>query len=189
MKKTLLVFVPFAVAITLLCGLVLVTVQQNYRMSANDPQIQYAQDVALNFKDEKSAANMVPQDKTDLASSLATFGVVYNKDGGLLASSGVLDNQTPSLPKGVLDKAKKQGTYAFTWAPKKDVRVAAVVTKADAGYVLIGRSLKEVEKRENSLYLMALAGWLITLLATFASIWGIDYLANKKPSKKTSKKI
>jgi hypothetical protein len=188
MKKTLIAFAPLAVLITLLSGLILITVQQNYRMSANDPQVQYAQDVAKSFTNEKDAANFVPQEKTDLSNSLATFGIVYSKDGALLASSAVLDNQTPAIPKGVLDKAKK-GTYAFTWQPKNGVRAAAVVTKGDAGYVLIGRSLKEVEKREMNLYLIVLAGWLATLAATFGTIVLADYLSTKKPSKKTEKQV
>lgn len=189
MKKILVTWLPIAVAVTILCGLIEVTVQQNYRLSANDPQIQYSEDGARNFKNASEAASMVPQDKTDIAASLATFGIVYGPDGGLLASSAALDNQTPKLPGGVIEYTKKHGQDRFTWQPKNGVRIAAVITKADAGFVLIGRNMREVERRELSLDIMVLAGWLATLIGTFFVVWVLDFLGKKKPSKKAEKTV
>jgi hypothetical protein len=46
MAKVLKQWLPLAIAITLLCGLVYVAVQQEVRLSANDPQIGMAEDLA-----------------------------------------------------------------------------------------------------------------------------------------------
>lgn len=189
MKKILIAWLPLALAITMICGIIELTVQQSYRMSADDPQIQYSEDVAASFKDAKDAPNLVPQDKTDISASLATFGIVYGKDGAMLASSAVLDGKTPSLPAGVIDYANKHGKDTFTWEPKKGVRVAAVITKGDGGYILIGRNIREVEIREDKLNIIVLAGWLSTLLLTFFSIVILLYFSNKKPSKKAEKTV
>ena len=189
MKKVLITYIPFAVAITLLSGLFFVGLQQNFRTSANDPQVQYSQDMARNFKDAKDAQNLVPQEKTNIGESLSTFGIVYNKDGGLLSSSAALDNQTPALPKGVIDYTKAHNQDIFTWQPKKGVRLAAVITKGDAGFVLIGRNMKTVEDRVIKLSYIILAGWLTTLVATFLAIWILNYDFSKKTSKKAPKKV
>ncbi len=45
-RKVLKQWLPLAIAITLLCGLVHVAVQQEVRLSANDPQIGMAEDLA-----------------------------------------------------------------------------------------------------------------------------------------------
>ena len=44
--KGLILWLPLGLVTLILCGLVNLAVQQNYRMSANDPQIQIAEDVA-----------------------------------------------------------------------------------------------------------------------------------------------
>ena len=189
MKKTLKIYLPFAAVITLLCGLFYVGIQQNYRMSANDPQIQYSEDMARNFKNEKDAQNLVPQEKTNVGESLSTFGIVYNKEGGLLSSSASLDNQTPDLPKGVIDYTKTHNQDIFSWQPKKGVRLASVITKGDAGFVLIGRNMRQVEEREKDLAYIVLAGWLATLVATFLAVFILNHDFSKKTSKKDQKKV
>jgi hypothetical protein len=46
LRRALAFYVPVAVLATLCCGLVYALVQQDLRQSANDPQIQMAQDAA-----------------------------------------------------------------------------------------------------------------------------------------------
>jgi hypothetical protein len=189
LKKILIRWLPLALAISMILVTVEIVVQQNYRISANDPQIQVSEDIATNFKDTKDATNLVPSEKTDISKSLATFGIIYDKNGGLLASSANLDNQTPSLPKGVIDDTNKHHQSRFTWQPKSGVRLAAVIAKADGGYVLVGRNLREVEVRERNLDISILIAWVGTLLATFAAFWILNFYENKKPSKKTVKAL
>lgn len=184
LKRLLNKWLPLAIAVTMLVFIVEVVVQQNYRTSANDPQIQTSEDLAAQFKKSSDASNYVPTEKTDIATSLGTVGIIYDKNGALLASSATLDNQTPALPKGVIDYANKHNQDRFTWQPKSGVRLAAVITKSDGGYVLIARNIREIEKRETQLSIMILAGWLGTLLATFGAVLILDYFENPKNYKK-----
>lgn len=160
-------WLPLAVVITLVSGLIYSTVQQNYRQSANDPQIQMAEDAAMQLNHgTKSPSQAVPTDTVDIASSLAPFMIVYDVNGQVAASSGKLGDTQPSLPGGVLDYVKQHGQDRFTWQPQSDARIATVVTSYNQGYVLVGRNMREVEKREDSLSEMVLIGWLVTLAAT-----------------------
>ena len=124
-----------------------------------------------------------PSETVDLAKSLSTFIMIFDNEGKTLISTAKLDGQTPSLPKGVLDAARKSGQNKITWMPKKDVRSAVVITKYSAnsktGFVLVGRSLREVEKREGLLLLYVGAVWLITMLTTFV----VSVVFTRKPIK------
>lgn len=76
------------------------------------------------------------------------------------------------MPQGVLDSAQQHGQNRVTWQPEPRVRSAAVTVPfggAQPGYVLAGRSLREVEQREDNLLLLALLGGLITLGATLVA--------------------
>ena len=86
-------------------------------------------------------------------------------------ASAQLDGQIPELPKGVLDAARANGQNRVTWEPKEGVRIAAVVTRYDGGFVLSGRSLREVEKRTEMLSKEVMVVWVITLGITFLAIW------------------
>lgn len=166
-------WLPLGVAIVVMSGLVYVGVQQNYRLSANDPQIQVAEDVAdAVSQGTASLDSIVPANPTqDMAKSLSTFAAVYDDTGKALGASVQLDGKVPTPPAGVFAAAKKQGQNRFTWQPKPGVRVAAVLVKASGqqqGFVLVGRSLKEVEARENQLA-------VITAVATAAAL-ALSYL-------------
>jgi hypothetical protein len=76
MRKFLAPFLFLAACWTVVVGFVGFAVQQNYRTSANDPQIQDVQDVitALNAGQQLS----LQPDGTDISSSLSTFIVLYD---------------------------------------------------------------------------------------------------------------
>ena len=115
----------------------------------------------------------------DLTQSLATFTVIYSAAHDVLASGGQINGATPSLPSGVFAYVDKHGEDRFTWQPASNVRIAAVVERVadNGGYVLTGRSLHEVENRENQLTDEVMAGWVVALFGTFlASMWG-EYVA------------
>lgn len=169
----LLYWVPLAVAITLLCGLVYAAVQQSYRQGANDPQVQMATDAAAALGAGQPASAVVPAAKVQMASSLAPYLVVYDDAGRVLAASAELNGTTPPLPPGVLDAARTRGENRVTWQPAPAVRSAAVVVRyggAQPGFVLAGRSLREVESRAERLTLIVGAAWVITLGATLAAV-------------------
>jgi sensor histidine kinase regulating citrate/malate metabolism len=163
------VWILIAVAVTLLCGTLYTGIQHQERTGANDPQIQLAQDIASNPTTPASEA--IPTAKVDVTKSLANFAVVYDDQSKVVVSSMDLHGQTPTIPQGVLDYTKAHGEDRLTWQPEKGVRLAIVVTKITgngSGFVLVGRSLKEVESRLVDLEVGIAAGWLVTLLITFA---------------------
>ena len=63
---------------------------------------------------------------------------------------------------------RQKGQDRVTWQPEAGVRMATVVVSFDHGFVMAGRSLTEVEKRESqveSLSGLALLGiWVATLI-------------------------
>ncbi len=139
--------------------------QQSLRMSANDPQIQLAEDVSAALGSGKNPTDFFGDLATvNLDKSLATFVVIYDAQGRALASNASLFGSMPKLPKGVLDAAKIGGQNRVTWQPKPGLRFATVVVSyvqpgGDAGFVVAGRSLREVEKRYANLAWISFATW------------------------------
>jgi len=172
-------WMPLAAAIILLSGLVYVAVQQNYRSNANDPQVQIAEDISAAIEQGTPADSIVPPTgTTDIAQSLSAFVMVYDDTGKQLGSSAILDGKNPTYPTSVFDNVKQHGEEAVTWQPRSGVRMATVVTHYNAtasgttaGFVVAGRSLREVEKRVNNLGLITLIAMLFTLLVTFLLKW------------------
>ncbi len=178
--RTFVSWLPLAFAITGVCLLVYATVQQNYRQSLNDPQIQMAEDGAAKFAAGGVPAELVQRGvpPVDIAKSLAPWIVVYDYNGIPLESSGVLAGEPPHLPAGVLlmDKYKNYDLFAFgedrvTWQPSTDVRQAIVVVyvPSSRGFVVAGRNMREVENREGNLTTFVGLAWLVLIVATFAT--------------------
>lgn len=160
-----------SVIITAFCGLIFFTLGQNYRLSANDPQIQISEYTANMLSQGGDVKTIMPPEQADLSRSLATFVIAYDKDGNPTASSAKLDGQVPVLPKGVLDAALINGQNRVTWQPKEGVRIAAVVTRFEGGYVLAGRSLREVDARIKILAKHAISAWVVIIGITFLGTW------------------
>lgn len=157
------------IAVTLITLMVYGTVQQSVRLSTNLPQIQMAEDAAMDIVRGVAPQAVLPKQNVDIAASLAPFMIVYDDNGQILASSAVLDGKAPELAKGILDSAREQKVDRVTWQPKPGVRSATVIVRyvGDApGFVLVGRSLREVEKLEQRLFLDVVIGWAITMAAT-----------------------
>ena len=172
-RNIMRIFFPLAVVITLFSGMLYVAAQQVLRQSANDPQIQMAEDAATTLASGKAVESVVPASLVDIAASLAPYLVVYDDAGKPVAASGLLHNQMPALPPGVFDYARQKGEDRITWQPEPGVRGAAVVTRVDGsrpGFVLAGRSLREVESRETNIEMLVGLGWLVTLLAAFIAV-------------------
>ncbi len=169
-------WIPLAIIITVLCGLIYATNQQNYRQSANDPQIQQAQDLKSylekNSSDDSFLDSYTP--KVDLFSSLLNFLIIYDAQGKPKSSNAILNGQIPIPPMGVFENAKSKGENRLTWEPKPGVRIASVVTQyktaTSSGYILAGRSLREVEKREEMLSVQILLAWIVTLTVSFLAV-------------------
>lgn len=107
-------WLPIAVAITAACGLVYLAVQQELRQTANDPQIQMAEDAAAALENGATVDSRVPAEKVAIESSLAPFVMVFDDRGGVLGSSATLHGKTPELPEGILDYVRGHGQDRVT---------------------------------------------------------------------------
>lgn len=166
-------WLPLAVVATILCLLVYVAVQQELRISGNDPQIQMAEDSGAELAKGAPFAAVVPAGRVDVARSLAPFVVVYDDLGNPVASSGVLEGRVPLLPTGVLDYVRANGEDRITWQPEPGVRLASVVVHfqgARSGFVLAARSLREIEKREDAAGREAGLAWLACMAASLVLV-------------------
>ena len=181
LKNIFRVWFPFAVTITAFCALTYASVQQSFRQNVNDPQIQMAEDAVDAIVDGKGVDTIVSTEKVSVAKSLAPFLIVYDREGNAIASSVILDGQTPELPAGVLDSTRELGENRVTWQPRDGVRIAAVIVSYEDGYVLAGRNMREVELREAQLTTFAGSTWVLALPATLAVIaFGEYFLSEKK---------
>lgn len=167
-----------AILITGLTWLPYGLVQQDLRQSANDPQIQLAEDSAAKLNAGQQIQQVVPTDKVDIASSLAPYIIVFDANGKPIASSAQLNGQTPSIPSGIFDSVRQNGEDRVTWQPQPGVRSALVVTQfkgGSGGFVAAGRSLREVEQREDNIMQIVILGWLtllvLSLVATAIVFW------------------
>ena len=142
--------------------------QQTLRLTANDPQVQLAQDVADALNGGMVPSILVNSYRIDPSISLAPFVVIYDSNRKVLASSGILNGKDPMPPSGVFDYVVQHGEDRVTWMPLPKVRIAIVMTGHKKGFVLAGRSLHDVD---NSIATIAnLLGMLWLFSAAVASM-------------------
>jgi len=158
---------PLAIVAAGLCGLVYLTVQQSLRMVANDPQIQMAEDAASSLNAGSKIETVVPSTRVEIAESLAPFMIVFDDSGKILASSAALHGEVPTYPSGVLEYTRQKRQDRVTWQPETGVRMATVAVRYDHGFVMAGRSLREVEKRETQVEQLCGLAWLVICAAIF----------------------
>lgn len=167
-------WLPFALLLTLVCGMIYGTVQQVYRQSANDPQIQMAEDTAAALEKGAKPTRLIGDNSIDMAKSLAPYTVMYDDELNPLAANVIIDGATPRPPRGVFEYARAHGEDRLTWQPQPGVRSAIVVVHyggTKSGFVLAGRSLREVEIRESRLVLSLEIGWLVSMMATLGAVF------------------
>jgi hypothetical protein len=157
--------------------------QQVLRMSANDPQIQLAEDGAQRLRDGEDPARVIPDRHVDMATSLAPFVIVYDDNLHPVASSSHLNGSIPTPPRGVFDFVRSNNQERVTWQPRPGVRIASVVTRSKNGFVLAGRNMREVEIRESQVFKLAAMGWLFANVA-LAALWLIAHLLSRTKAPK-----
>ncbi len=159
-----------AVAVTCLAFITYAGLQQVLRQSANDPQIALAEDAAAALQRGAQPAEVVGAQQVEIEQGLSPFLIIFDTNGNPVASSGVLGGSVPTLPAGVLEYTVGHGQDRITWQPRFDARIAAVIQHyggASPGFVLAGRSLREVERREDAMLAIVALGLLGTLGVTF----------------------
>jgi len=153
--------------VSIVLGCVEIAVQQSFRTTANDPQIQMAEDAAASEAAALAAVRALrgAGSAPDLGRSLAPWLALYSRRGEPLAASSTLDGNLPQLPAGVFGEAAARGEHRVTWQPRAGVRSAVVVARTPGGeFVAAGRSLREVEKRESALLDIVFAAWALAAL-------------------------
>jgi hypothetical protein len=182
-KNILRHWLPLAAVTTMLCGLIYLAVQQSLRWGANDPQIQMAEDAAAALAAGGVPESVLPVSKVEISTSLAPFMVVYSNAGKPLDSSGILHGDTPLLPPGIFDYTRQNGEDRVSWQPEPGVRIAAVVVPysgTQPGFVLVGRSLREVEKRESQVEQITGIAGLVTLAGSLVIVAGCELIFTYK---------
>lgn len=174
MRDTFKAWFPLAIVLTVILGTVYVVAQQTLRLSANDPQIQLAEDWASQLNDGTNPTSLDLGKTVDPNHSLATFGIVYDQNGNI-ANASVAAPSTMLQPDGVLGAVDRShdNEVRFTWQPESGARYAAVIKRATASdktyYVLAARNLREVEHREDQMMLLTSAAWVAGLALTALS--------------------
>ena len=172
-------WLPFASVATLMCGTVYIAVQQNFRQSANDPQIQIAENAARVISEGVDPREIPDPEIIDIATSISVFIALYDDHLHLIAADGTLHGNPLALPKGVFDYAKAHGQHRVTWQPEPGVRSAVVIVpyrhNAQSGFAVAGRSLRETERRIGALTVHLALAWLGSLLVTLVLIAFLEF--------------
>ena len=167
--NALRVWLPLGAAVTLMAGLIYITAQQQIRLGGNEPQVQMSEDAAAAVASGQAFESLVPGAKVEISSSLAPYLMVFDASGKLLASSAVLHGAVPAIPAGIFDSVRQNGEDRVTWQPEAGVRQAAVVAPVSGGpggFVLAGRSMREMEALEDTQLRLVGLGWLAGMLVT-----------------------
>jgi len=185
-RRFLAFLLPSAAVATLVCGMVVVALQQELRQAADDPQHQLAEDAVVALDAGAPPSSIVGSEHIDIGVSLAPFLAAYDATGAILATDGRLDGAAPRPPSGVLDTARTAGIDRVTWQPRSGVRVALVVLRWSGGTVLAGRSLRRVEDEESAVEGIVAVGWFATLVVLgfaallSARLWPVRKLQGTK---------
>lgn len=171
-----------AAIITLACGIIYVTVQQDFRLSANDPQLQMAQDAAIAIDKGTDPKNLTGTNASlEISQELSPFLMVYDPSGSLIAGNARLNGKPLKIPQGVIDYIRKNGRDAASWQPEPGVRQAMVgVSTARKDYIVVaGRSLGPTEERISRLGEQVAFGWIVSLIALLVVAFLQDMMIKK----------
>ncbi len=175
MNKSLSLFALAFLIISLICGLIYGAAHQILRQSANDPQIQMAEEESAKLAGGGSLEDVnIGPDQIDIAQSLSPFTIVLSPNGAIWASNAFLNGKFAEIPPDVLERAKQTGQHRLTWQPQDQTRVALIVDYIDTdtgGFVAVGRNLREVEKREQLIFHGIILAWGLLLLTILVGIW------------------
>ncbi len=165
MQNRKIFFILTAFLVTLFCGLVFAISQQMLRLTANDPQVQIAQDI-LNSLAQGADPKQLSPTTVDMTKATNPFVIIYDNSEKAVGTTVELDKKTPVPPKGAFEKTKKNNESRFTWEPKEGLRQAAVMVKYKDGYVVVGKSLGEIDNRIKMMLKLVSVAWVMGIAAT-----------------------
>jgi len=173
-----LLWLPFAVAISVSLGTIYLVQQQALRIGANDPQIQLAEDGARMAATSGDPTALLAAPGIDASLSLAPFVIQFDSAGRQVRASARTD-AVGDPPAGLFSDVARTGQQRFTWQPREGLRFAAVLQRVDGGtggFVLAARSLREVERRETQLLLQVGLAWAGGLVLSLVTCLGAAHL-------------
>lgn len=180
MKKVFLMWIPFVLILSFFSFVVYIVVGQSVRSAANDTQAEVIEHVLREvYADPHLDLTRLLGPVIDIKENLAPFVIVFNNGGVPVASSAVLNGGTPVPPAGVFKYLLKHDDHRFTWQPEKGVRIAVVMRKLEGepyGFILAGRSLREVERRKGEMGFLVVLSFVVGLGATFI----YSYIVSRK---------
>ncbi len=161
-------------------------VQQSFRQSANDPQIQMVEDAVTILNNGTPSSSFTTSEKINVGESLAPFIVIYDTNGRPMAGNGFLHGALLTPPQGVftaVQQVRGKGpdadagfaTDEVTLQTETGVRIASAILPYKDGFVLAGRSLREIELRTQNLLSQVIFGWIV-LSATSIFLLGLGFL-------------
>lgn len=164
-------WLPSALVIIITFGTIYACGHYILRQGANDPQIEMSENIAQDLSYGRKVIDIIPQITINPETSKSPFVVIYDEQGRIVAGNLNVRESVPIIPFGVLKHAKERGQNRITWEPLKDLRIATVTTPytgtKGSGYVLVGRSLREVERRDDAILTLAQIGLLTALITSF----------------------
>jgi hypothetical protein len=166
MRQAIKTWLPLALVLTLAVAGAYAVGHYTFRQSANDPQIQLAEDWAGKIEAGTDITRLNLGTVIDPTKSLAPFGIIYNHDGSIANSSAVAPS-TMMQPDGVLSAVESatNNETRFTWQLASGARFATIIKKAHIAdktyYVLAARNLREVETRGDDLLLLCGMVWAV----------------------------
>jgi hypothetical protein len=178
-KSMFIIWVIVIFLVTFTCSIVYLVAQQSLRLGANELPSQLAIETSIKLQNGLSAKDAIPTEKVDITKSLNGFVMVYDSNKSLIATSGVVGNNQPVYPKGVLDNVAQKSEARVTWQPEKGLRFATVAIKYNGGFIVAARSLSETEKLIDKLGQLILLAWLACAVFSILSL-GVIYIFLKK---------
>jgi hypothetical protein len=181
--QILSIWLPISLAVIAVNAFAYILCQQVLRQSANDPQVQLSQDIAAALSQGEPLQSIGQLTPVPIDTSLATFVMVFDDQGKTLVAQARLNHENPSLPPGIFNYVRDHGEDRITWQPQPGVRLALVVNRfsnpTQSGFVAVGRSLKEVERRTDQLFKLTVIGSLAINIAIYIYLVFQRYLVNK----------
>lgn len=170
MKGAFKKWLPLGFSITAVFLFGYVAVQQNLRMSANDTQAEIAGNVELSLGEGTPYKFFSSTHPVEIGKSLTPYVLLYDLDGKPLGGNAALNGNYPIPPKEIFTYLLTHHEDRFTWEPKPGVREAVVArfhSGTNPAYIIVSRSLAEVESHIKQLLHLTLVLWIGAMFGSY----------------------
>ncbi len=173
MEKLFLFFddlIILAVVTTIVFMTMSVVLRQEIRLSANDEQVQLAEYGASMIERGLAPEAATGPVRIDISRDHVPYMMVFNSDGQIIASNALLRDVAPKIPSGIFESASTTGEARVTWEPEPGIRSAIVAVAyggANPGFVVVGKSLRESERRDDVIFSIIAMAWFASMVYMF----------------------